>query len=261
MKKYMVVMGIIMLFLCGCSDAEKGVVPQTVGESQTTVESLTVAEPEAVIEPQTIDDPQEKEPAVMSEEEKAEAFAAVKEQVIAYFREKTDDSLEDEYYYAVTDLNQNGRQEFVFTAVLGSGYYSSLVIYELEEDYKTTKKFVFSGKKETENVPDIAWSKSLKGIYDSETDTYKYYEWDDLKDGAMISDVWLVELSFGKENGLKTILHVKNSLPEDINKETYDQKFYDSEGNEIDEAEYNRILAELENSYNIECVLDWTPLN
>ncbi len=261
MKKYMVAMGIIMLFLCGCSDAEKSVAPQNVEESQTTVESQAVAEPEAVIEPQIIEEPKEKEPAVMSEEEKAEAFVAVKEQIIADFKEKTNDRIENQYYYAVTDLNQNGRQELIISACLGSGDFSSLVIYELEENYKTTKEYEFSGKKEIELIPDITWSKSLKGIYDSEAGEYKYYEWDYLKDGAMISDDWLMELSFGEVKGLKAILHVDNSIPEDESKETYDQKFYDSEGNEIDEAEYNRILTELENSYNVECVLDWTPLN
>lgn len=259
-------MGIIMLFLCGCSDAEKSVAPQTVEKSQTTIESpstdepQSTAEPQSTVEPQATAESQEKKPAVMSEEEKAEAFVAVKEQVIADFKEKTNDRLENQYYYAVTDLNQNGRQELIFSACLGTGHFSSLVIYELEEDYKTTKEYEFSGKKEIELIPDITWSKSLKGIYDSEAGEYKYYEWDYLKDGAMISDDWLMELSFGEVKGLKAILHVENSIPEDESKETYDQKFYDSEGNEIDEAEYNRILTELENSYNVECVLDWKPL-
>lgn len=93
-----------------------------------------------------------------------------------------------EYYYAVTDLDQNGRWEIlVSTGLQGSGRYTFSDYYQVDETGKTLKKCK-TNYQEGDSQEDI-----VNGIntayHDPDTDTYYYLSWDFASAGSM-ADNW-----------------------------------------------------------------------
>ena len=197
MFKRMVAVIMIALLLCGCAKTES-VESVSVASVSETVESFA-GEPEVSVETE------EPEPIELTEEEKLAAQIAVAEQVIDDYSEDIDSLLRKDYYCTLTDFNQNGRLEIVLAACAGSGRYTYFAIYEVNDDYKTAqnlKEFDYRDYDGVVSAPDIIQDE-WQGVYDLESETYKYYLWDYEVEGARIACARLKELSFGEKKGIK----------------------------------------------------------
>ncbi len=252
-KKITVVLMIALLF-SGCGKTENV-------ESVNFVNTDKVAESIEQEKEKTGKKPivsEESVPVELSEEEKLKAQIEVAESVISEFIAGLESYQLDRYYFTLADFNQDGRMEIVIAMEGGSGHYTYFSIYEVNDDYKTAKKieeFDYSDYVAQKSAPDIIRDEWY-GIYDPETEDYKYYIWDIEVDGAMVSCRRLKELSFGETKGIKNVLVIKNDEPSDESV-FLDSHYYDVDRNEISEEEYDKQVADLENNYNIAYRIDW----
>lgn len=79
-------------------------------------------------------------------------------------------------YFAVTDLNHNGRLEILFTCCMGSGAFSYTAVYEISEDYSSLEKLRHNP--ENENEPDESGDFIMFGDSDSHVAVYDCYKKD-----------------------------------------------------------------------------------
>lgn len=182
-------------------------------------------------------------------------------ETIKEFSAKVDPSLFKDYYCAITDLNQNGRPEIIFTANIGIEHNSLLSIYEMPSDNgpaQIIKEFEFNMEKESERAPDFLYEEKIKGIFIEKTGSYKYYISDLLRSGSFLEHVDLMELTFGKENKIRSVFCIENEMTESGYTVSY---YYDSSKREIGKEAYERQLSDLEGSYNISHKLNWFRLD
>ncbi len=251
MFKRMVAVILIALLLCGCAKTES-VEPVSVVSTSESVESIET-EPEVsaeIEEPETVE---------LTEEEKLAAQIAVAEQVIDEYSEDLDDLMREHCFCTLTDFDQNGRLEIVLASCVGSGRYTYFAIYEVNDDYKTAKileEFDYRNYNESESAPDIIIHE-WQGVYDPESDTYKYYLWDNEVEGARIACARLKELSFGEKKGIKN--YCLGITRDEIDPETglLVSQYYDAEHNEISKKEYEKRIADLKDSYNVAYAIGW----
>lgn len=137
------------------------------------------------------------------------------------------------HYYAITDLDQNGRLELISTIIQGSGQYTDSYYYEVNEALDGLNELKLADKK-LESGADIV-ADSIPAYYDIENNIY-YYIFDDvIKSGIKFCD------------GNKRAIALKNgSLSEQIlaYKTTWygeNSSFEDADGNEISESGYHAI--------------------
>ena len=161
-----------------------------------------------------------------------------------------------EYFYTVTDLNQNGQPEILFAAFLGSGRYTYLSIYEADSEFKSAKRLE-EFDCISEDAPDIIKDK-LEGIYDSKEGTYSYFDTDYVRYGFTEHSSILMALSFGEKNTVRRYLFEEYELTDD---DEICMTYFDSERNEISEEEYYTKLNDIEKSYNIEYKINWEKLD
>lgn len=87
---------------------------------------------------------------------------------------------EADYYYLISDLDQNGRLEVISSTTTGNGSYFFNVYYEVGEDGTELKKCntVTSDRGEVPE-PDLwGFSGERQGYYDRQTGVYHYPQWD-----------------------------------------------------------------------------------
>lgn len=164
------------------------------------------------------------------------------------------------YYCTVTDLNQNGRLEVVIASCIGSGLYTYFSMYEVQpngDEAVILEDFDFHGEETFERAPDIILPE-LHGIFDDEESRYSYYVYDDLVEGAIIEHSDLIELSFGNPNRISSVICMESRLLKDDSIKT---SYYDAEKNEINYAEYEEKLNDIEGKYNISYTINWLQLD
>ena len=235
--------GLILLtvvFLAGCGKS-------TSDSGKTVAESIgdTVAEAPA-------DDVSGEERKELSLSEKVMPLAEVVDEFVGNLY----GSEVHEYFYTVTDLNQNGQPEILFAAFLGSGRYTYLSIYEADSEFKSAKRLE-EFDCISEDAPDIIKDK-LEGIYDSKEGTYSYFDTDYVRYGFSEHSSNLMALSFGEKNAVRRYLFEEYELTDD---DEICMTYFDSERNEISEEEYYIKLNDIEKSYNIEYKINWKKLD
>ena len=80
--------------------------------------------------------------------------------------------------YIVTDLDQNGRMEIISCSVQGTGFYSYIKAYEVNEEGTGLDDLMKAYADRTDSSPDIMTSR-IPVFYDRNTDRY-YYIFDDM---------------------------------------------------------------------------------
>lgn len=141
------------------------------------------------------------------------------------------------YYYTVTDLNQNGRLELIFSNIGGSGYYSYSTYYEVNETLDGLKTYERNAP-EGDSQADIADADSIPGYYDSKTGIM-YYVFDDSTPNGL-SELYENKRAISLENG-KTIEMSLAFHTKFTNDEKTTHTYRDAKQNTITETEYNNI--------------------
>ena len=101
--------------------------------------------------------PEPEEPAVSGEpEDQVRLIADSRELWLV-----TDVNEADQYQYAVTDLDENGRLELIATITEGSGQFSTTHFYEVSEDFSKLEPLEYAYG-ETHSEPDIGWYNALR---------------------------------------------------------------------------------------------------
>lgn len=140
----------------------------------------------------------------------------------------------DHWGYMVTDLDNNGRLEIIFSYFGGSGLFSINYLFEVDEKGET---LVFAEWPEEVGQPDILVD-SMTGYYLEETDQYYYIVVDDARSGWEVSKA-LYAVSYRYGNFEQRFLGYRYEDHQDPDKPVI--VFLDSEAKEITEKEFNAL--------------------
>lgn len=140
------------------------------------------------------------------------------------------------YFYAVTDLDQNGRLEIIQASCQGTGIYTYSYLWEVSADGAELVPVQFSISEE-ESQPDIITNPD-KVYFDEEHHCYHYIFRDDIRNGA--AEYYQSIVDFSLQDGVinTTALANMHTLYSNAGKDVQ-ITYTDAEGNEIDEATYN----------------------
>lgn len=139
------------------------------------------------------------------------------------------------YFYAVTDLDQNGRLELVQASCQGTGLYTYTQIWEVNADATEIAPCPFSAP-EGDSQPDLITDPDAV-YFDEAEHRYFYIFRDDIRNGA--AEYWQSRFALSLQDGTVqiTLLTQSHSLySADSSAVT---TYTDAAGNAIDEAAYN----------------------
>ena len=139
------------------------------------------------------------------------------------------------WFYAITDLDHNGRLEVIAASMQGTGLYTYANFYEVSEDYSHLVPCETSDE-EWETWPDFI-QESLPCYYDSASGRYAYVCRDLMRDGAAhsletISAIWL-ENGHVHQQPLASVetLYTEGEAEPDV-------RYFDAEDNPLTQEEY-----------------------
>ncbi len=143
-----------------------------------------------------------------------------------------------ELFYTVTDLDQNGRLEVLFGCSMGTGIFTYVDVWQVNEDCTALEKA--NSFEEGYSQADIILSQT-DVYYDEEADVYYYMFTDDARSGWMWNGtdkraVWLKDGAYNE----KTLATRSCDTDEEYNSVT---TYYDAIGNEITEEEFEAMPA------------------
>ncbi|MBR6089789.1 MAG: hypothetical protein IKP86_07640 [Anaerolineaceae bacterium] len=140
--------------------------------------------------------------------------------------------------YIVTDLDQNGRLEIISASVQGTGFYTYLTVFEVNEAGNGLNELAGPSDNRTDSAPDVMVSR-VPVWYDRENNRY-YYIFDDMIRNGM-AEYYENKRSVSIVDGkwIETMLAVKSTLYQD--EEHYTTSCQDGSGNPINESQYNNI--------------------
>lgn len=146
-------------------------------------------------------------------------------------------SYEPSTQFAVTDLDGNGLLELVVSSMQGTGLYTYSHYYEVNEDGSGVTEWRQSGD-ETESEPDI-------GVCDvtvrTGADGVRHYQFEDyIRNGYAENWLGLYDVVYSGGAVQLTLLAGRNAVIREGTDE-FDMTFYDADGNEITEAEFDAI--------------------
>ena len=163
------------------------------------------------------------------------------------------------WFSAITDLDHNGRLELLLASLQGSGLYTWVNVWEVDENYSGLT-LCPDNTGEGEAWPDII-KETLTAYRDPASGRYTYYCEDYMRDGA--AHYWTGLDSFSLENGR---IDVKTLASKD---ERYNEQgasvihYYDADGAEIDEEAFNnteRVAFAAQTQGTQTLTLNWTQL-
>lgn len=111
------------------------------------------------------------------------------------------------YYYAVTDLDRNGRLEIVAASTQGTGFYTYGTVHEVSADFTDVHECMTPCKQD-EDLPEIIMD-STPAAYDQDSGCYDYLFTNDTRNGAAESYQSIVALRL--QDGVVTCTTLANS--------------------------------------------------
>lgn len=162
--------------------------------------------------------------------------AAQQVQLIAEHAGQWTDTMEEEgvlYFYAVTDLDHNGRLELITSSCQGTGLYTYSYYYEVNENFDGLHNFELSVP-EGDSQPDII-TDSVPVYYDSQKNLYYYIFDDTIRGGAGMSYTYKCALFI---NGGKVETIGLGSKGTVFDGDAVSVTYTDADNREISEDEY-----------------------
>lgn len=244
----LILMAAMLLSLAGCGGEN---------ENETKPTVITVEPTETTV-------PRTTQPSSSAEENTLVKADFPLEDQIALMVEAKDLWLnEDEMYstlynYTVTDLDQNGRYELLFGSCVGSGLFTYVNMWEVNED-GTGLSPVEASYAEGESQADIIRDQA-KVYYNREDNLYYYIFSDEIRNGWMwqSSEQRALWLSFGKVNEKTLGRYVCETDESFVTREGY----YDAEGNEISKMAYEDLAPLLfELHEELDATIHWQSID
>lgn len=166
------------------------------------------------------------------------------------------EGIAESYYYAVTDLDQNGRLEIIQSSCQGTGLYTYTELWEVDADGTGIVPCEYSID-EGDSQPDII-TNSVRVYFDGENDCYFYIFSDDIRNGA--AEYYQNQVAFSLQGGVvtTTLLGQSHSIYASFDSGAV-STYTDGDGNTIDEEAYN-VLADKAfiGQTSMEATIGWT---
>lgn len=145
------------------------------------------------------------------------------------------------YFYAVTDLDQNGRLEIIQSVCQGTGLFTYTKLWEAAPEGTALLPCQFPWE-EGSSQPDVITDPD-QVYFDEATNTYSYIFRDELRNGAAEHVQSLIALSLADGEVTTTLLGQSHILYEDSNPHPV-TTYIDAQGNDIDEAAYHAAVSQ-----------------
>lgn len=207
---------IMLLLLCSCSK------PYIVASPDPTLPPATTPEPVSTPEPQH-------EKGVMTVEEQTELIESLKNRWLP------GEDFGNDWYYAITDLDHNGRMEVICASLQGTGLYTYAEAWELNEDFSAIERITYD-LAEGESGPDIV-ENSADCYYDASTGLYHYVFDDTLRLGP--NSHCITTFSLTLENGCLVPKAIASYTEEYSLNGDVKVQYKNDEGKKIEAAEYD----------------------
>lgn len=157
------------------------------------------------------------------------------------------------FFYAVTDLDRNGRLEIIQSSCQGTGLYTYSKLWEVGADGTTLAPCRFSVA-EGDSQPDIITNPAAV-YFDEEDNRYLYIFYDDIRNGAAEHVQSLIAFSLQNGTVTTTLLAQSHSVYGSDPETTYT----DADGNAMDEAAYNVAADRIYDGLTtMEATIGWT---
>ena len=235
---------IMILMITGCGGKTAG----SVENAQLAAQTAPATEKSA--EPQTAEAETLSVPSVMPEDQQKQLI------MTNYSLWAYTEPWDSPWFYAVTDLDHNGRMEVIAATLQGTGLYTWMKVYEVNADCSGLSEVALM-EEEGFSYPDLVVD-SMPCYYDAEAGLYYYSCEDIIRDGA--TRYYDQNMFFFLCNGkldFQTIATRETVYKED--KETV--TCLDKDGNVISEADYetyaDRYFA---GKFKSELTLSWTQI-
>lgn len=144
------------------------------------------------------------------------------------------------YFYAVTDLDQNGRLEIIQSSRQGTGLYTYTNIWEVSADGTELAPCQYSVA-EVESQPDII-TDPLAVYFDAANGRYFYIFTDDIRNGA--AEYYQSLMAFSLREGVVSVSLLCQSHSVYSSASSVETTYADAEGNAIGEDAYNSAADE-----------------
>lgn len=239
------VIAILIAFLCGCFMT-------TPKDDQSSESSVTPAPKNTSAEQDTSDSA----PANQPQTEQPDINTQLKliAENISLWLPVPDDYAGEMSYYAVTDLDQNGRPEIIVSHMGGTGIHTNSRFFEVNEQFDGLSECL-TDFTEGSSQPDII-TDSTAMYYDAAENTFYYIEEDMLRLGAAEYHNFTSAMSL--KNGKLTVTVLKSTAeyyPD------YRIIYQNGAGNEITKAEFDKITADAFAGHDkCEAVFGWRDM-
>lgn len=159
------------------------------------------------------------------------------------------DDESEKYYYAVTDLDQNGHLEIFAASTQGTGIFTYGALYEVNDDY-TGLTQCHTPCDDGSDLPEVIIN-SAPGAYDPDSKTYFYLFTNDTQDGAAEQYQSIVALSLSNRNLSCTTLANSYTkwIDAGIEEHEYVQVSEDTFA-PISASQYDSVISNYQNSYH-----------
>lgn len=204
-KTICIFLSVIFLGLCGCGNSAS-----------------------APAEPVQSSEPTSTPAAVLSTEEQIRLILSDSSRWLVPREEYT-----PEYFYAVTDLDRNGRLEILQASTQGTGIFTYGTLFEVNDSFTELKECpILQG--EGDNLPEIIVSAA--DCYQDADGVYYYVFNDTARNG--VNEIYSAKESLSLANGTISRKVIASSYSV-LEGESYRTTYQDADGSEIDEARFN----------------------
>lgn len=161
------------------------------------------------------------------------------------------------FYYAITDLDQNGRLEIIAAATHGTGMFTYGIVREVTESYDDIVKCC----EYNEDWPEVTVS-SVPAAYDADSGCYDYLFTNTTRDGNTDSYESIVALRL--QGGSATCTVLANSYTHYIDVEQEEHEYAVPSGDSyvsVTALEYNAVISDYQDNYQgFTANLEWFTL-
>lgn len=147
------------------------------------------------------------------------------------------------YYYAVTDLDRNGRLEILAASTQGTGIYTYGTVHEVSADYTDVQECM-TPCKEDKDLPEIIMD-STPAAYDADTGCYDYLFTNDTRNGA--AEYYQSIVAVRLQDGVLTCTTLANSYDHWIDEGQEEHEYAIPSGDsfmQVGAEQYNSVMSD-----------------
>lgn len=162
---------------------------------------------------------------------------------LSSWKASAEEETAEPYYYAVTDLDRNGRLEIIAACTQGTGFYTYGKVFEVSEDFASLQE-CDTPCTHDQDLPEIIMD-SVPASFDRDSGCYDYLFTNDTRNGAAEHYQSIVAMRL--QNGVLTCTTLANSVDLWIDEGQEEHSYAIPSGDgfqEVSASQYSSVISE-----------------